>query len=206
MSATDSIKNALEKAGFGVTYLRSSGNVSGEYMDAEPNAQITKPFIREFFQEVMLSYDTVANVGEVIRNDVTNDCFLLMNKTASILKNDVIFFDGVLYKCNVSGELFRPSGEAGWDSSYRKTTSWETIESDCYALQTEPLHGIELGVDEELANIGIENHELYIPSSIGIQQLDRYQPMSGEYYKVNSVKKRRFPGVDVALLEEDTRS
>ena len=209
MSAATSIKNGLRKAGISITILRDSGDVTGEYANVEPNQQVTKPFIKEFFLEALMSYDTVAIPGDVIEFDTSGDRYLLMNKIPSFVKNAVILNDGVLYKCNISGELFRPSGEDAWDSEYRKRTQWETVSGDtgltCHALQTEPLHGIEIESDNELGQIGIENHELYVSSSFGIRQLDRFQPGSGEYYKVSSVKKRRFPGVDVALLEEDTR-
>jgi hypothetical protein len=70
---------------------------------------------------------------------------------------------------------------------------------------TEPLFSGDLDTDEQLGLIGIKKDELYIPKSYGIQVLDRYQPVSGEYYQVESIKIRRFPGVDVAILGEDTR-
>lgn len=209
MSAKTSIKTALEKAGVGYTIIRGTGNISGEYLDQETNDQVTKPFIREFFIETLFSYDTEIVPGDVVNFDETGDDFLVMNKTPSLVKDEVILYDGVLYKCNVSGELYRPSGEAVWGSNYRKETSWELVSGEtgttCYGLQTEPLHGIEVEIDDQLGQIGLENHELYISSSFNVKPLFRYQTVSGEYYRVSSVKERRYPGVDVILLEEDTR-
>ena len=57
----------------------------------------------------------------------------------------------------------------------------------------------------ELGTIGIEKHEMYIPSIYYVQELDRFSPASGEYYRVESIKQRRFKGVDVVVLSEDTR-
>jgi len=209
MSASTSIKRALKRAGASYTIFRTAGDVSGEYLDSESNSQVTKPFIREFFLEAMLSHDTEVITGDVIELDTPGDRYLVMNKTPQVLKNAIILNDAVLYKANVSGELYRASGEGVWNNRYRQETSWEQISGEggsvCYALQTEPLHGIELQTDEELGQIGIENHELYIPISFGVQINDRYQPASGEYFRVNSVKERRYPGVDVVLLEEDQR-
>jgi len=208
MSSATSVKKGLENAGSAFTIFRGDGDISGEYLSAEPNAQVTKPFIREYFIEALLSYDTQLIPGDVLEMDETGDRFLAMNKTPSMVKNAIILNDGVLYKSNVSGELLRPSGENVWDTSYRKRTSWETLSgetgSTCYGLQTEPLHGVEID-DSELGQLDIQNHELYIPASFKVKPLDRYQTASGEYFLINSVKERRYPAVDVALLEEDTR-
>ena len=86
-----------------------------------------------------------------------------------------------------------------------KSAVFVSIKSDAYSLLTEPLFSGYLDTESELANIGIERQELYIPSSFGIQTLDRFEPTSGEYYIVESIRTRRFPGVDVVVLGEDTR-
>jgi hypothetical protein len=200
------IAEVIQEIGTAFTIVRDSGNITGEYLDFDPNTQVTKPFIREFFLEIMLSYQTLAESGDVIEFDVPGDRYLLMNKTPDMFENEIIKNDGVIYKCNVSGELFRPSGESDWnDQTYRRPEHFELIKANCYALLTTPMHGGELEEDEPIGLIEPENQELFIPSSIGIQVLDRYQPKSGEYYRINAVKKRRYPNVDVALLGEDTR-
>uniref|UniRef100_A0A6M3J720 Uncharacterized protein n=1 Tax=viral metagenome TaxID=1070528 RepID=A0A6M3J720_9ZZZZ len=209
--ATD-IKSVYAEVGIKFDIVRDSGIISGEYLDWEPNQQVTKPFIREFFLECALAYDTDASEGEVIQFMPSGEVnggerYLLMNKTPDIFENEIIKYDGVLYKCNVSGELFRPSGEAEWDTTqtYRKVTSFEQVREVAFALQSESLFGSDMDTNEELGLLGIEKHELYIPLSFGIQELDRYSPVSGEYYRVDSIKKRRFKGVDVCILSEDTR-
>ena len=158
MGTKESIKKGLISAGTSYTVKRLSGGVSGEYLDFEPNAQVTKPFIREFFIETLMPYDTTIRLGDVVKFDATGDYYLAMHKTASILKNAIILNDGVFYRANVSGELLRPSGEGSFNSDYRQTTSWEIISGEtgsvCYALQTEPLHGIELQSGQELGDIG----------------------------------------------------
>jgi len=209
MSLGEDIKEAIEDVGVGFTVLRDAGNISGEYLDFEISKQVTKPFIREYFLSSTLSYETDVITGDVIRFDPTDDNYLVMNKTPELFENSVIGYDCILYKANVSGELLRPSGEtwdATWDTeTYHKTPEWETIKAECYALQTEALYGHDLDTDEELAMIGVENHELYIPHSVGVQVLDRYQPASGEYYRVETIKTRRYSGVDVCELGEDRR-
>jgi hypothetical protein len=173
-------------------------------LDITPNTQVTKPFIREFFLEVMLSYDTGVQAGEVVELDTPGSRHMLANKTADMFENEVIKYDGVLYQCNVSGELLRPSGE-DWDSSYRRAVHWNIVKDPCYALLTTPVHGGELETDADIGLLDIERAEMYVQSDVGIQELDRYQPVSGEYYRVEAVKKRRYPGIDVVLLGEDTR-
>lgn len=200
------IRETLDDVGDSYTILRSSGNIAGEYLVAKANSQVTKPFIREFFREAMVQDDTVMVAGDVIRFDTTLDCFLVVNKTPYTFENEIIKYDVVLYKCNVSGELLRPSGENDFNAqTYKIETTWETVKSNCYGLQTASLFGNNLESDEELGKLGIEAHELYIPQSIGVKVLDRYQPVSGEYYQVETILKRRFDGVVIATLNEDTR-
>ena len=58
MSIGLDIKEVLSEVGNTITIVRTAGNVTGEYTMYKPNAQVTKPFIREFFLEGWLSYDT----------------------------------------------------------------------------------------------------------------------------------------------------
>lgn len=203
----DDIKNdVIQALGTAVTILRDGGNITGEKCLYEINRQVTKPFIREFFLETQFAYDTQAVSGDIVQFDDAR-IFIMVNKTPEQFENVAIEQQCVLYKCNVAGELLRPSGEA-WDTqTYHKVQSWETIKSDTSALLTEALFGNELDDDAELGNIGLTRNELYIPHSVGTRIGDRFQPVSGEseYYMVEVIKTRKHPGVDVCELAEDTR-
>lgn len=205
MTIGPDIKEVLSEVGTAFTIKRDSGDITGEFLDFTPNTQVTKPFIREFFLEVMLSYDSDVIAGDLVELDVPAQKYIMMNLTPDMFENEVIKKDGVIYKCNVSGELLRFSGEADWSDSYRKQEHLQLVRADCYALLTSPEFGGELERDEPIGYLNMEVQELYLPSSVGIKEMDRYQPVSGEYYMVTAVKKRRYPNVDVALLSEDTR-
>ena len=198
----EDIKDALIEVGSEIQ--RVDGGIKAEFIDTEPNSQVTKPFIREFFKEGTFPYDTNHKAGDVIHMSITNEDWLMMNHTPDTFANEVVMYSTVLYKSNVSGEIFRPSGEVD-DNYYHTVEAFELLQSNCYALLTEPLFGGGIDLEEELALIDIERNELYIPSSYGIRELDRYQPVSGEFYMVKAVKSRRFANVDVCELEEDTR-
>ena len=206
MTIGPDIKEILSEIGTSFTIKKDSGDVSGEYLDFVLNTQATKPFIREFFLETMFSYDTQVDAGDLIELIVPEEHYLVANLTVDLFENSLIKKDGVVYKCNVSGELFRPSGEADWpDSTYQKVLHWNTVKDPCYGLLTSPMQGAELNIDSPVGYLNLEKQELYLPSSIGVQEEDRYQPVSGEYYMVTAVKKRRYPNMDLALLSEDTR-
>nr|BDD45810.1 hypothetical protein 9 [bacterium] len=199
----DDLKEVHQDVGTSFNIVRESGNVAGGYMILKENAQVTKPFIREFFMEGRISYDTDLVTGDVF---ISSDGrpFMVMNLTPKMFEDSVIEYTGVLYQCNVSGELFRPSGET-WDGDYHLQQEWVSVKSTCYALQTEALYGHDLETDEELGMLGIQNHELYIPRSVGAQIHDRYEAVSGEYYWVETIKKRRYPSVVVCEIGEDRR-
>jgi hypothetical protein len=204
------IKEVYTDVGAAYSATRIGPGVSGEletgYLDFELNRQVTKPFIREYFIEASLPYDTVSAVGDVIEFTADGRKFLLMNLTPDLFENAVFEYQGVLYKCNIlAGKLERSSGE-DWDTqTYHKEHVWDVIDDNIPALVTESLFGHSLETDVELGMLGLERHELYISASYGIKPLDRFTPVSGEWYMITTVKRRRYDGIDVAELETDTR-
>ena len=202
MSIGLDIKEALRDSGVKYTIVNTS---TSEYLLYETNAQVTKPFIREFFLEAWLPYDTSVKAGDVVEFDKNSVKYLVMHHTEDFVENEVIKYDTVLYKCNVSGEFLRQSVEDGWGSDYKRQTSWQTVATNCYGLQVEELFGGGLEEDEAIALLNIERHEGYFPTSLGIKVGDRYQRASGEYYKVENVINYRFPGCVVVKFGEDMR-
>lgn len=204
MTIGPDIEEVLEEVGTSFTILRDSGNVTGEYLDFEPNSQVTKPFIREFFLEAMLKYNTAVVSGDVIRFDVTQDCYMVMNFTPSMFENAVINYDAVLYKTNVHLAIYRATTVQ--DSNYHDRTVWTLIKTNVKALLTSPLYGSSLDEDRELGALGLQMQEIYLPLSVGIQTLDKIVVLeTGEHWKVDSIKLRRFVAITVAELGEDTR-
>ena len=206
MTIGPDIKEVLAEVGTSFTIKRDSGDLAGGYLDITPNTQVTKPFIRLKPVYVRLQQYTLAEPGDIIELDTPAISYMLINLTPDMFENAIIKNDGVIYKCNVSGELLRFSGESDWSSqSYKREDHLITVKDPCYALLTPPVHGGEFETDEPIGYLDMERQELYIPSSINIQEMDRYQPVSGEYYMVTAVKKRIYPNIDLALLSEDTR-
>jgi len=204
MTIGDDLKSTFGEVGSSFTVIRAGGNVIGQYLDYDLNAQVTKPFIREYFLEASIGYDADIVAGDVIEIDVLEKNYLIMNMTSQVFENEVISKEAVLYKCNVSGELLRFSGE-GWDSSYRHRQQWDTVKSDAYGLLTEKLFGTDLTQDEQLGQMGLEASILYLPSNYGAKPLDRYEYVSGEFLKIQVVEKRKFDNIDSCQIAEDTR-
>uniref|UniRef100_A0A6H1ZAI6 Uncharacterized protein n=1 Tax=viral metagenome TaxID=1070528 RepID=A0A6H1ZAI6_9ZZZZ len=198
------IKDIFADVGSAITIIRDSGTVTGEYLDSEINRQITKPFVANYFRNASFQYDTEIIAGDVIQFEVDDTRHLVMSKRAEAFENEVVTWEGTLYLCNVSGELSRPTSTRSAQTYHREET-FEPVKSTCHALMTEALYGHDLETDEELGLMGLENHELYIPASVGPQILDRYEGASGEYSMIATIKKRRYENVLVCGLEVDTR-
>ena len=205
MTIGPDIKEAVEEVGLKITILRDSGNITGEHLRYKPNAQVTKPFIQEFFLEALLLYDTEIVVGDIIQFDVTEDKYIVMNRTPELFENEVILYNGVLYKCNIVANIYRPDDSGARDAQYHQATSWSLVKSSVNALLTTPLYGVDLETDLELGMIGVSDLELYIPSSIGLEVLDRVIISPSEYYRAETIKKRRYSAVDVCDIGEDKR-
>lgn len=201
----DDINEVHAEVGNSFGLVRSGQAINtGEYLIPKINRQVTKPFIREFFLEASFDWDSVTQAGDIVQLNDGRD-FMVMNLTPVMFQDETIEKVGTLYKCNVSGQIMRPSETEGWDADYREVGSFTQVSQNVYALQTEALYGHKLDLGSELGELGLENHELYLPASSGIKVFDRYQPVSGEYYKVETIKKRRFDNVWVCEISEDTR-
>ena len=205
MSVGEDIKEAIEEVGSAYTILRDSGNITDEIGLLEYSAQVTKPLTIESFRRGTMGFDTQIVTGDVIEFGIIDQRFIVTNTMPDMFENAIVQYDTVLYKCNIeSGELMRPSGEA-WSSAYHKESQWETVKAGCNAMQVSALYGNDLATDEELALIGLQKDEVLIPHSYGAQVLDRWQPYSGEFYLVSTIETRRYPNVDVLIVENDQR-
>jgi len=203
MSFGADIKEMLWDIGTPFTILRDSGNISGEYINLEVNSQATKPFIREFFMQGLLSYDTACVGGDVIELSDTRR-FLIVNRTPEQFEGQTYDYNSVLYKCNVSGELLRQSSTPTFDDDYEEHLPFTSVKTVAYGLLTEEMYGNYLEQDEGAGQLLNRALVLYLPSSYGIQPLDRYVT-GGTNLKVEEVDYNKYDGVDVAHLEIDTR-
>jgi len=204
MTIGPDILEVLAEVGSSVTIIRDSGNVTGEYIQIKPNAQVTKPFIREFFLEAMMSYVTAMIPGDIIEVNTTGERYIIMNKTPDMFEDAVIRYGCVLYKTNKKVDILRPVDTRDPDT-YWTATGWQMIKGNADVLFTAALFGNDLETDEELAVIGVSEDEVYLPSSWGVQPLDRIRFSSSEFYRVEVIKKRRFAEVDMLEVGEDTR-
>ena len=201
MTIGPDIKEVILEVGDPITILRDAGNVTGEYVKLTLNAQVTKPFIREFFMEGWFSYDSVSVAGDWIQLS-DGRVFIIMNRTPKMFEGVVIRFNSVLYKTNAVATIQRQSVTR---EDYTSQSDWTTVKASAPILLTEALYGNSLDIDEELGQIGMSENDLYIPSSVGIKPMDRVYISADEYYKVEAVRKRRFDSVDLATIGEDNR-
>ena len=204
MSIGEDILDVLEEIGTSFTIVRDAGDVAGGYIWTKANSQVTKPFIREFFLEGYIAYDTEVEVGEVLLVDTTGKYYIVMNKSPDLLENIVYRYNVVLYLCNVVADVLRVSSEE-LDDRYRDVLQWSYVARQVHCLITTPLYGHELSVENQIGALGLENHEMYMASSVDVQALDRIRINSQEYYQVKTVKPRRYEAVEVFELSVDVR-
>jgi len=201
MTLADDYKEVITEIGEPATILRVTGNVSGQMIHTKVNAQITKPFIREFFMEADLPSDSLIVAGDVFRL-ADNRVFLVMNKTPKTFEAETYRHTAVLYKCNAAGALFRPFQRK---VAHKAEIIWARIVDPCYALITESFYGHELEDKDPVGPVSKLAMDCYVSHSSGVQKGDRYFISATEYFQVESIMTRRYDSVDIALLGEDTR-
>ncbi len=206
MSVGLDIKKAFQDVGTRFTIKRGNSlNLSGEYLVYEIDLTNTRPFARGYIFSASLAYDSDAIEGDVLLFE-DGRRFLLPTRTPEQFNNETIIYETVLLGCNViSGEIQRSSEEV-WDGqTYRKTQNWVTIETNVDALIVESFSGNVLDEKEEFGVLTISKKELYISKTRDIKVLDRFQVVSGEFYKVNVLNKDTYSGVLVVEISEDNR-
>lgn len=183
MSIGTDIKDVWAEVGISYTILRDGGNITGEYGDIDTNAQITKPFIREFFMEISLSFDTAIVAGDVLLMSDGRK-FLVMNKTPEVFEDSVYMVNAVLYKVNCAGNIFRLSSSR---TDYQMVPVWTVIKRSCNALLTESFFGNDLDVDEPIGNLARESQDLYVPHNYGLRENDRFDLSTATYSSKTTV-------------------
>ena len=205
MTIGPDIKEAIQEVGTKFSIIRDGGNITGEYLTHASNAQVTKPFIREFFLEGTMQYDTDAVGGDIIEFETTGKRYLVAHITPTLFENEVIRYEVVLYMANVVVSILRPF-EVRDVSSYLMRTGWTVVKAGVSLTLTTPLFGQSLETDQEIGLLGIQSHEVYAPTSYGITYLDRIKILStGEYWRVEAVRKYIYEGVNVIDVGEDVR-
>lgn len=209
MTIGPDIKEAIVEVGLSYTIIRDSGNITGNYLTAKPNEQVTKPFIREFFLEAQITYDSPLAAGDIIEFDTTGDRYMVMHFTPTLFENTIIRYESVLYKTNVKVSILRP-GERRNPNTYVMETYWQVIKENVDLLLTTPLFGQDIETEQELGLLGIETHEIWCPSSYTVQHLDRVRVTAGvgagDYWRAEAIRKYRFEACDVVKVGEDTRA
>lgn len=200
------IKNAIRKVGVSYSIIRSGEvPISGEYLTYDQIIQSARPFFREYAADATLPYDTEAVAGDILHFHVLNFRYMLSSKVPEVFKNNVATFSCMLFKCNVRGGLVKRSSGEDWSSqSYHKEPNWEIAQAEVDGLMTPTLYGNTLD-EQEMGDFAISRNELYLPSYIDIRVNDRFEPVSGEYYKVDAVRANIYEGLLLAEITNDTR-
>ena len=200
------IADILDDVGSSFSILTRDPVVSGEKLLFSINLRASHPFLREHLRGGVFKSDTVVKNGDVINIAAVDQSFLVMSHAPRSFENECFNYTSSLYRINVSGELWAPSGESEWSSNeYRKQTEFSLKHSTVYGLFSEALSGVGFDENQEFVEVYQGNNEMYIPDIYDIQPNDRYVPTSGEYYRVTGIRKRRFHGIDIAFLEIDRR-
>jgi hypothetical protein len=203
VSVGSDLKKAFQKVGVSYTIKRRSGDISGEYLIYDIPISTRNAFDREVTLDATLSYDSVVIEGDVIELSDGRKT-LVAHKTPDVFQDVAAVQEAILFKCNITnGIIMRESGERNLQT-YQKEPSWETIYSGENAVLVE-VNGNQLSDREELGLVSVSRLELYLPSGEGLRVLDRFQAFSGEYYKVDALKKHEYPNITVAEVSEDTR-
>jgi hypothetical protein len=204
VSVGSDLKKAFQKVGVSYKVLRNSGTFSGEYLIYDIPATARSPFDREVVLDASLASDTIVVEGDVL--ELSNGKRVLVaNKTPDIFQDATVIFETTLFKCNItSGELTRSSGEVWGSQEYHKEQIWESIKIGVNAVVIE-VAGNQLSNQNESGLLNVSRLEMYIPSGEDVRVLDRFEARSGEYYRVDLIKKSLYPAISVVTLSEDTR-
>jgi hypothetical protein len=204
MTIASNIKRVLQKVGTRFIVVTSGeSNTSGEYLIYDQIGFAARPFFREYVLEATIPSDSSAVAGSVIYFD-DGRYFLVAHKTPEQLKNVTYMNETLLFKCNVSaGKLYRSSGEVR-DSQYHQDFNWQLVRTNVVGNLTPAQYGNQL-IETRIGDVERTTTELLLPVGIDIREDDRFEPTSGEFFKVDLVRDRIYTGLRVIEVSEDTR-
>jgi hypothetical protein len=207
MSLGDDVRDAYIETGTGYVIKKSGeADSASEFCSYDVPEQVVRPFPREFILEGAFPYDTAVNEGSVIKFSDGRH-FMVLSKIGVQFANALYEYQTQIIKCNVvNGRILRSTSENWANNEYHKVPIWSIIHEGVIGTITESLTGNILDDREDVGFLTNKNLDLYVSdSNYDLQVMDRFQPVSGESYRVDSIRKRVFPNVLLANLTEDTR-
>lgn len=198
MSITD---GSLRICGTEITIERKLSGEISSYALLAGSVQLTKPFQIETFQETKFQTDSGILAGDLVRRDSDRQYYICTSVNKEQIFNNTEYLQGVLYKCNTSGEVQR--------FRLTRTYNTEAPSMNWYSPSSGITWGIidtfnQLAHDSEIGDITTSKTNLILQSSIDIQPKDRFL-ISGEKWIVETVDTYKFPGIKFLELNVDTR-
>jgi len=195
LSLGDDIKEVYEEIGMAVTILRAGGDISGEYIDSEPDAGTS--FIRRAF----FPATTQAVPGDIIEIPaVGGGKYLVVLLIPDVFEDSPFEYGSLLYQCNFQGRIERLSQAR--NTSYQLEMTESDVANPAYAFRGASDFSLSF---EGFGTVEIRKGEIYFPASYIVKAMDRFVTASGASYRIGSVDGSRYEGVGTAMIEKDVR-
>lgn len=199
------IYEVLNELGMTIEILEREDSPIIEKIDYDSNSQMTKPFNAEHFLMVMFGYNSVVVPGDLLHSIAQNVYYRVMNSFPEVFEDTVIYYQGIVYKCNENVSILRPV-ESRDPKTLKMGVTWDTVHSDVRCLITDKLYGSELNTETAFIQLDLRQRVMYFPKKYEVRQKDRV--ICSNYnlpYEVTNVETNTYPGMNVVYLEEDTR-
>lgn len=199
------IYDVIDELGMTVEILEREDSPIIEKVDYDSNSQMTKPFNAEHFLMMMFVYNTKIVTGGLIHSIAQDVYYRVMNAFPEVFEDELIYKQGIVYKCNEEVTIVRPS-EVRDPKTLRINVEWSPVNTDVRCLITDKLYGSELNMDNAFIQLDLRQRVMYYPKKFDIRQKDRVIPKYyNQPYEVTNIETNTFPGMNVVYLEEDTR-
>lgn len=172
---------------------------------AEVNQMATTAFSRirvnKGFLFCPLGSSIVAE-GDLILDRADNKNYMVMSLKAEILKEEAAYIDATLFYCDTTATIQR-FVEGVKDMFGREVVNTPTTIATNVKIMTSSMNYDVL--DKPDREIAQDKIKIYVQRKHDIQEADRVVTEDGEVYKVISVNRKDFVGIDVAYVDMDVR-
>jgi len=172
-----------------------------EHLDYEVKIQANSPFLTQYMLDCTLPYNTTAVPGDIIQfvDDSTYHLLVVLNPTR--FENSIVTKEGILYKCNYSGDLKRKSTSR--DSDYVETVTWPILESSEPVLLTGMVDYTEMK-SEEYGKYSVDQFNLHISGDCNPRVGDRFT-IGSNNWEIKGIAPDRLNNVSICRVSQDTR-
>ncbi len=190
MSIGQDIAEVLDELGMTVEVRRPD---TDEYEWFQERIELTtsetssNPFDREFLANASFRHNTQIECGDIVRTTVSSIPYVVLTKTPQGFEDQVIEFNSLLYRCNVSGIVLKQIDAGSWASDYTNQAKWVPVYAGAVPIVLASSQQVDAGavrgvLKQPFGEFENAPNDVFISGWYHVPGLSRFRYFSVKYF------------------------